>query len=223
MNKKKPESNMTLKSATKKTSFLILVFCFLFLFAIDGCRKSNPSKPETPAPDSTVQKPPAPAPAKTPVISNSLGKIITNRNGWNPILANFYGKGMPDFKVTDINGKEYSLADCRGKNVLVVFWATWCQPCLMEIPYLIALRDIMGEDKLTIWAISNEPAEVVKAMTKKKNINYTVISYRGVLPSPFSSIRAYPSAFFIRPDGTLKLATEGGAYLGEMKSIILAE
>jgi hypothetical protein len=54
-------------------------------------------------------------------------------------------------------------------------------------------------------------------------MSYTVVSHQGVLPEPFSSIRGYPSAFFIRPDGTLKLVTEGMSYLGEMKAIILAE
>ncbi|MBU2596540.1 MAG: TlpA family protein disulfide reductase, partial [Planctomycetes bacterium] len=120
-------------------------------------------------------------------------------------------------------GKTHNLSDYKGKDVLVVLWATWCQPCILEIPHLTALRDIMGEDKLSILAISNEPAELVKAMAKKKDINYTVVSYQGVLPEPFNRIRGIPSAFFIRPDGTLKLVVEGGAHLGEMKSIILAE
>jgi thiol-disulfide isomerase/thioredoxin len=145
------------------------------------------------------------------------------RTSWNPILTDFYGKTVADFNVTDITGKTHRLSDYKGKDVLVVLWATWCQPCLLEIPHLVALRDIMGEDKLAILAISNEPAEVVKIMAKNKNINYTVISYQGVMPEPFSRIRGYPSSFFIRPDGTLKLVVEGGAHLGEMQSIILAE
>jgi peroxiredoxin len=130
---------------------------------------------------------------------------------------------MPDFKVKDITGKTHSLSDYRGKNVLVIMWATWCQPCQLEIPHLRALHEIMPADKLAILAISSEPVDVVKAMAKSENINYTVISHQGVLPEPFSSIRGYPTNFFIKPDGTLKLVVEGGSYLGEMKSIILAE
>ena len=135
----------------------------------------------------------------------------------------FYGKAMPDFKVTDITGKSHSLSDYRGKNVMVVLWATWCVPCREEIPHIMALREIMPADKLAIIAISNEPADVVKEMADDKKINYTVVSNKGVLPEPFSSIRGYPSTFFIKPDGTLKLVVEGGASLGEFKSIILAE
>jgi len=187
-------------------SKLVLVFCLSACVVINGCRKSSP--PEAPASEQS---------------SSAIKAIISHRTGWNTILSNFYGKEMPDFKVKDITGKTHNLNDYRGKNVLVVMWATWCVPCLQEIPHLKVLHEIMPEDKLAVLAISNEPASVVKAMAENEDINYTVISHQGVLPEPFSGIRGYPSAFFIRPDGTLKLVTEGTMHLGETKSIILAE
>ena len=202
---------MAMNGTFKKISVLILVFCFVFVSTITGCRRSSPQKAGTPTEETTNG------------ISKTLNKIISSRSGWNPILKDSYGKTVADFSVTDITGKVHKLSDYKGKDVLVVIWATWCQPCVLEIPHLIALRDIMGEDKLAILAISNEPAELVEKMARNKDINYTVISHQGVLPEPFNRIRGIPSAFFIRPDGTLKLAVEGGAHLGEMQSIILAE
>ena len=211
---------------------LVLVFCLAACIVLVGCKKSSPAKApavkqSSPSPaDKTIvpaDKTAAPAAAKNPAVSKAIEEIIARRNSWNPILANFYGKEMPDFKVEDINGKTHSLKDYRGKNVLVVMWATWCLPCLEEIPHLTALREIMPVDKLAILAISNEPVSTVKATAQSRNINYTVISNQGTLPEPFSSIRGYPSAFFIRPDGILKLVIEGGSTLGEMKAIILAE
>ncbi len=199
-----------LNETVKKISVLILVFCFVFVSAITGCRRSSPQK------ETGTE-------ATTDGISKSLNKIISSRSGWNPILKDYYGKSVADFTVTDITGKAHKLSDYKGKDVLVVIWATWCQPCVLEIPHLIALRDIMDKDKLAILAISNEPVELVRKMAKDKDINYTAISYQGVLPEPFNRIRAVPSSFFIRPDGTLKLVTEGGTHLGEMKAIILAE
>lgn len=188
------------------------VFCLFVSVAIIGCRKSSPTKTSNSGQGSATDK-----------VSKALDEIISRRSGWDPILMDFYGKKMPDFNVKDISGKTHSLADYRGKNVLVVLWATWCLPCLQEIPHLISLREIMPADKLAILAISSEPVEVVKATAQSRNINYTVISHQSVLPEPFSSIKGYPTSFFIKPDGMLKLAVEGGSHLGEMKSIILAE
>jgi len=130
---------------------------------------------------------------------------------------------MPDFQVSDINGKPVKLSDYRGKTVMVIMWATWCQPCMQEVPHINALREIISEDKLAILAISNEDASLVKKAAENKRMVYTVISYRDALPEPFSNTKSIPSAFYIKPDGTLKLATEGLSYLGEMKAIILAE
>jgi thiol-disulfide isomerase/thioredoxin len=221
--KNKPEKNMTIK----KMFLLLMVFCLAFSVGLNGCRKKSPPAPPSTTPKETkapAETPSASKPAAAnPVISKSLEEIILNRNSWNPILTDFYGKQMPDFEVTDITGKTHSLSAYRGKNVVVVFWATWCVPCMEEVPHLVALREIMSEDKLAMLAISNEPVNVVKSMAEKRNMTYTVIAYQGRLPAPFNNIRGIPTAFFIRPDGTLKLAVEGGAHLSELKSIILAE
>jgi thiol-disulfide isomerase/thioredoxin len=225
MNKSKPEKIMILSSLIKKISFLVLVFCLLTCVVISGCRKSRPRKAPASGQFSPAGagKSAAEVSTKNLSVSKSLREIISRGSGWSPILGSFYGKELPDFKVGDITGKTQSLSDYRGKNVLVVMWATWCQPCLQEIPHLKALREIMPADKLAILAISSEPAGVIKAMAESENINYTVISYQGILPEPFSSIRGYPTIFFIKPDGTLKLVAEGMTRLGETKSIILAE
>lgn len=211
---------MALNAVIRKASFLTLVIYILTVVVLTGCRKSSPDK------SSSSGNSPAAGTVSgsgTSEPSKAVAEIISRRRGWNPILTNYYGKEMSDFKVKDINGQAHSLSACRGKNVLVVIWATWCLPCVQEVPHLMALREIMPEDKLAILAISNESIDVVRAMAEKKNMSYTVISHRDILPAPFSSTRSVPSCFFIRPDGTLKLATEGSLYLGDLKSIILAE
>jgi peroxiredoxin len=211
---------MKFNAVIRNLLLLIMVFCILSISAITGgCKKSSPNKTPASAPNSITKK----TTAKNPAVSKSLDEIILRRNGWNPILTNFYGKKMPDFKVQDINGKQIKLSDYRGRNILVVFWATWCVPCMQEVPHLKALREIMDSNSLAILAISNEPQQLVKSAAESKNMNYTVISCQDPLPEPFSGIKGIPTAFFIRPNGTLKLVTEGQSNLGEMKSIILAQ
>lgn len=205
---------------------MILIFFLLACVVMNGCKKSSSTKPPVnkQIPQEAAKEPAIGAPSVKPSsISKAIENIIADRKTWNSILMNFYGREMPDFKVKDINGKEHNLKDYRGKNVVVTIWATWCRPCLQEIPHLVALREIMPKDKVAILAISNEPVDTVKATAQSEGINYTVISHGGSLPEPFSIVRNIPTTFFIRPDGTLKLVVEGGSQLGEMKAIILAD
>ena len=114
-----------------------------------------------------------------------LENIVDSAQTWGADFQSWYGKQSPDFTFTDINGKSHSLSDYRGKNVLVVFWATWCPPCNEEIPNLIELRKKHPEDELEIIAISDESPEQLKGFVKTKGINYNVVSQSGMLPEPF--------------------------------------
>jgi peroxiredoxin/heme exporter protein D len=134
------------------------------------------------------------------------------------------GRTAPDFTLTDIIGKEHKLSDYRGKDVMIIFWATWCGPCLIEIPHLMALRSTVNEDKLTMLAISNENPALVKNFVANRKINYTVFSSNTfALPSPYSRVRSIPCSFFIDSQGRIKLATEGTLSLGDMKAILRAQ
>ena len=153
----------------------------------------------------------------------SLNDVIKTARTWGPAYTYWYGKMAPDFTLTDIDGKQHKLSDYRGKNVMLIFWATWCGPCLMEIPHLIALRNIIDESKLAMLAISNENPALVKQFVADKKINYTVLSNRGIMPLPYNQIRGIPCSFFVNPEGKIKLATSGLLSLGEMRAILQAE
>ena len=153
----------------------------------------------------------------------SLEDIIKAAKTWEPSFKSWYGKPAPDFTLTDIAGKEQKLSDYRGKNVLLVFWATWCPPCKIEIPHLIELRKTVSKDDLAILAISNENPSVVKKFAAQAKINYTILLDQVPLPAPYSSISAIPSAFFINPEGKIKLGTTGLLSLAEIKAIFEVE
>ena len=153
-----------------------------------------------------------------------LEDIILQARTWGPVYESWFGRQAPDFTLSDITGKQHKLSDYRGKNVVIVFWATWCGPCKMEIPNLIALRNTVSTDNLAILAIaSGEPAEKVINFAAANRINYTVLLDNGNLPSPFDKINSIPSSFFVRPDGKIKLAASGLMSLGEIKAIIQAD
>jgi len=197
---------------------LTLIVCFLNFSLFTGCKKSTPAPEQQQAVSQTKQ-----ATDTNTTNPNTLKSVIARAESWKPVLAEFYGKEMPDFQVTDITGKSHSLKDYRGKTVMVVMWATWCQPCMQEVPHLNTLREIMPEDKLAILAISNESLATVQKAAETQKMKYTVIATQQALPEPFNKAEFIPTVFYVRPDGTLKIVAQGSSVLGEMKSIILAE
>jgi len=143
---------------------------------------------------------------------------------WDVAFASSFGKEAPDFSVNDIEGKTHKLSDYRGRNVVVVFWATWCPACNLEIPHLIELRNMFGEDKLAILSISNEEPEHLKHFAESKGINYTVTSLGdSPLPEPFANVTSIPTSFFIDPDGKIKFAALGLVPLADAKVIMNIE
>ena len=154
--------------------------------------------------------------------SENLEQIIAARQTWDPDFVSWFGQPVEDFSVRDITGKEHKLSDYRGKDVVVVFWATWCPACNTEIPHLIKLRDAMGPDKLQIIAISNEPVGLLEEFVESKRINYVVATTNSPLPAPLNRVQGIPTTFFIDPEGKLKLAAVGVVSLEEDVAIINA-
>jgi thiol-disulfide isomerase/thioredoxin len=153
----------------------------------------------------------------------TLIDIVKNARTWGQILPDWQGKPPQDFSFTDIAGAEHKLSDYKGKDVMVIFWATWCPPCNMEIPHLIELRNSVGKDELAMIAISDENPQLVKDFASRKSLNYTVVGGRIPLPPPFAYARALPTSFFIDKTGNVKLVAEGMMTESEAKAILLAE
>jgi peroxiredoxin len=187
----------------------------------------NQTAQQQPVESNTTEKPPAPSVIAPPKLT--INDIIKYANTWNPIFTKSYGKEAPDFTVIDINGKKHTLSDYKGKNVMLVLWETWCPPCIAEIPSIIELRKQISEDKLIILGISfidqrNTTEAVRKFVTKNPVINYPVTATDLMaMPSPYNLIRAFPSSFFINPQGKIKLAAEGMVPFPQMKAIIEAD
>jgi peroxiredoxin len=140
---------------------------------------------------------------------------------WDVAFASSFGKHAPDFSINDITGKAHKLSEYRGRNVVVVFWATWCPACNQEIPHLVELRKMLPEDKLAILSISNEEPGHLKHFAESKGINYTVASLGdNPLPEPFANVTSIPTSFFIDPEGKIKFAAVGLVPLADAKVIM---
>lgn len=149
------------------------------------------------------------------------GNIIVSDN--DP-FAQWHGKPAPDFTVTDIDGNKHTLSDYKGKDLMVVFWATWCPPCLAEIPHLKELREQKSSDELAMLAISSsEEEDTVKQFAESNGLNYTVaVLGDSYPPSPFIDVEFIPTTFFIDPEGRIKNVVVQSLTLEQIKAILEA-
>ncbi len=215
----------------KKTNKLIWIFVsILGVIIIAGAIYAVINK-QTPKNENVEETEAAAAVASLPATTMAVAKnkdtledIIKSAKTWGVVFKPWFGKTVPELTVTDINGKKLSLSSYRGKNVMVVFWATWCPACNLEIPHLIELRKQMSEDELAIIAISNESPGTLKAFVNSKGINYAVASVPGaMLPSPFADVSSIPTTFYIDKNGRIKLVAVGLVELNDTKAILKAE
>jgi thiol-disulfide isomerase/thioredoxin len=131
------------------------------------------------------------------------------------------GKPAPDLVATDIQGKPVSLADLKGKTVLLDFWTTWCQPCQADAPSIEKLNEKYGAKDLQVIGISvNEERAIVEKYLKKHPHNFPVVlSSENLLPRPYQ-IGVFPTYLIIAPDGTLMTAEQGDQGFGRLRKAL---
>ena len=117
----------------------------------------------------------------------------------------------PDFVVPGINGDTLRLSDYKGKTVLVNFWATWCGPCIAEIPDLIALQEELGHDSFVVIGLSMDltGTEDVRRFVESMDINYPIGMDEGSVAEAFGGIFSLPTTFIIDKNGLIKQRTIG--------------
>jgi thiol-disulfide isomerase/thioredoxin len=109
----------------------------------------------------------------------------------------------PPFSLPNINGKMVSLSDYKGKWVFVNFWATWCGPCVMEMPMLAKLHDTMKGQKFEMLAINMEDIEPdqVKKFTKDNKLPFTVLLDKNSKTGKTYSVDSLPTTYVVTPAG----------------------
>jgi thiol-disulfide isomerase/thioredoxin len=137
-------------------------------------------------------------------LSASLfGQQPTIRFARNPDAA-------PEFKVSTLEGKPLSLADYKGKVILLNFWATWCGPCRAEIPDLVQLQN-KYKDQLQIigLVVDDDDREAIKKFVDEFGINYPVALTTDALRLGYGGIPALPTSFVLDADGRVVQKHEG--------------
>lgn len=110
---------------------------------------------------------------------------------------------VPTWELKDLNGKTVKSSDFKGKVVILDFWATWCVPCLMEIPGFVELQKTYGAKGLLMVgiALDEEGAKLVKPFASKAGINYTVLIGDNHGQRIFGDVEVLPTTFILDRQG----------------------
>ena len=108
-----------------------------------------------------------------------------------------FGKLIANLK--DMQGNPVLFAGPEDQKLLVHFWATWCKPCLEELPALLRAKETLEKKKFRILLVSEESVEEINSYLKKKEINLESVRYNGALTD--LKIHALPATFVFNEKG----------------------
>jgi len=150
--------------------------------------------------------------------SAAKGELVVDAAGGVPeYVSPLLGKRAPAFELEDLSGNKVSLANYKGKAVLVNFWATWCAPCKIETPWLVELRsqyaaqgfeilgvstesDGVGKDDPAAW--EKDKAAIAKS-AQQMHMQYPVLIDGDSISEQYGGLDSLPTSFFLDRDGTV--------------------
>ena len=144
-----------------------------------------------------------------------------------PITAeNRDRKAAANFSLPDSNGVQVALADYKGKVVLLNFWATWCGPCKIEIPWFIEFNKTYKDRGFTVLGVSldDDGWKSVKPYLTEKKMDYPVMVGNDQVSQSYGGIDSLPTTFIIDQDGRIAFVHMGlvgkDTYEKEIRSLL---
>lgn len=120
------------------------------------------------------------------------------------------GDPAPGFSLPDLEGDMVSLSDLKGRVVVLNYWATWCPPCVNEMPSLQRLHDALEEKGLSVVAISvDERFEDIERFVENFGLSFTILHDEGAKVSRAYQTFKYPETYIIGRDGLVKSKVVG--------------
>jgi|GEM_PF-5716472 len=151
-----------------------------------------------------------------------VGYLIYSQLGGSSLSASYFegepktqtpgylaGQPVLDVQAKDLDGINRSLAEYRGKTVILSFWAPWCPPCRKEMPSMIRLKNNLKVGDIEILAVATQYDTVaeIRALAKSMNVNFPVLLDAGDSLSEAFKVRSLPTNLIIDPNGIIRVRT----------------
>jgi thiol-disulfide isomerase/thioredoxin len=139
------------------------------------------------------------------------------------IVGGEVGSRLPDFSVRDLQGRELSSADLRGKVVLIDFWATWCKPCKQEMPGYQRLAELYGSRGFAVVGFKFDAmadTEDPLLFARKIGVRYPLAVAPENLRQKFGGIEGLPTTMLFDRQGILRYKVIGFEYTDILESRI---
>ena len=136
------------------------------------------------------------------------------KHGTPKLVGDVRGITAPNFDLATLDGQRVKLSDYRGKAVLLNFWATWCSPCKVEMPWFVDLQKKYSSDGLVILGVAMDDSETPKIaqFASEMGVNYPVLLGTDKVSEEYGNVEFLPTSFYIDRDG--KIVGKGTGLLG---------
>ncbi len=129
------------------------------------------------------------------------------------------GREAPNFSLEQLNGSPITLADLRGKGVVLNFWGTWCEPCKAEMPALQKQYDAYKDKGLVIIGVNiGESPITIEPFLKQHGVNFPILLDRKSQITKLYRIGPIPTTFFIDAEGEVQ-----EIFIGQMNEAMIAD
>jgi thiol-disulfide isomerase/thioredoxin len=127
-----------------------------------------------------------------------------------------------DFELLGLDGKNYRLSDYRGKWVLVNYWATWCPPCLEELPELEIFHNNHKDKDAVVLGVAMERIEMprLKAFVDEQFLSYPILIAKPAARTELGRVPGLPTSFLVNPEGELVARQVGPLTMKDIESFI---
>ncbi len=107
----------------------------------------------------------------------------------------------------DLSGNPVALTEYKGKKIILNYWATWCRPCIAEMPSMLRAQELLGKNRYVFLLASDQSVETVREFQNKKGFDFIYLKFTGSLAQ--KQINALPTSFIYNSKGELQFTISG--------------